>query len=401
MAARPPRASQPPPPASNRQNEYFVPRDGIDREVITADVCRYLGNDALVRPGVYESPQTGQVVQGYYITAYRNLTTAMIEDLKADSARWDQERRQQTSRGPVGGTHATRESPGVFIQKSNSPVVQYRNSDTHQSRQYYGPTEATGGQYQDNSRDSYDSVPRYPGTGSAGYTGASGGYQAQPYGGNQGGGYGQTGYTTSQQQQQQQFSPGPMDVSYSGGASVAQTGFAQAATDRPYQQMGANLVASRGGDTVMYGSDNTYPSGPRGVPVTTMGQQARSTYVTTGAPGNVPGFPPASSAGGYYQQAPTASQFVPSDSRDPFYGRGKYTSYQNFATRSDFLASPAGNPSYGTSHDSQYETNPAPRTSVPPPSSHVATSGSSRHANRDSVERGDRHRDSRHSHRRP
>ncbi|KAI0174098.1 hypothetical protein BJ166DRAFT_586930 [Pestalotiopsis sp. NC0098] len=360
MAARAPRASQPPPPASNRQNEYFVPRDGIDREVITADVCRYLGNDALVRPGVYESPQTGQVVQGYYITAYRNLTTAMIEDLKADSARWDQERRQQTSRGPVG--------------------VQYRNSDTHQSRQYYGPTEATGGQYQDNSRDSYDSVPRYPGTGSAGYTGASGGYQAQPYGGNQGGGYGQTGYTTSQQQQQQ-FSPGPMDVSYSGGAPVAQTGFAQSATDRPYQQMGANLVASRGGDTVMYGSDNAYPSGPRGVPVTTMGQQARSTYVTTGAPGNVPGFPPASSAGGYYQQAPTASQFAPSDSRDPFYGRG--------------------NPSYGASHDSQYEKNPAPRTSVPPPSSHVATSGSSRHANRDSVERGDRHRDSRHSHRRP
>ena len=36
-----------------RQNEYFVPRDGIDREVITADICRYLGNDALVRPGTY------------------------------------------------------------------------------------------------------------------------------------------------------------------------------------------------------------------------------------------------------------------------------------------------------------------------------------------------------------
>lgn len=39
---------------SNRQNEYFIPRDGIDREVITADICRYLGNDALVRPGNYE-----------------------------------------------------------------------------------------------------------------------------------------------------------------------------------------------------------------------------------------------------------------------------------------------------------------------------------------------------------
>jgi hypothetical protein len=39
---------------STRQNEYFVPRDGIDREVISADICRYLGNDALVRPGHYE-----------------------------------------------------------------------------------------------------------------------------------------------------------------------------------------------------------------------------------------------------------------------------------------------------------------------------------------------------------
>jgi hypothetical protein len=39
---------------SSRSNEYFVPRHGIDREVITADICRYLGNDALVRPGTYE-----------------------------------------------------------------------------------------------------------------------------------------------------------------------------------------------------------------------------------------------------------------------------------------------------------------------------------------------------------
>jgi hypothetical protein len=43
--------------AGGRQNEYFVPRDGIDREVISADICRYLGNDALVRPGHYEVRQ--------------------------------------------------------------------------------------------------------------------------------------------------------------------------------------------------------------------------------------------------------------------------------------------------------------------------------------------------------
>lgn len=82
--------------ASARTNEYFVPKDGIDREVITADICRYLGNDALVRPGNYEvgprrctyhlhrttlitlqNPVTRQVQTGYFITAYRNLTTVI------------------------------------------------------------------------------------------------------------------------------------------------------------------------------------------------------------------------------------------------------------------------------------------------------------------------------------
>lgn len=42
MAARP------------RLNEYFMDKSGISREVIQADICRYLGNDALVRPGDHE-----------------------------------------------------------------------------------------------------------------------------------------------------------------------------------------------------------------------------------------------------------------------------------------------------------------------------------------------------------
>ncbi|RKF57165.1 hypothetical protein GcM3_190017 [Golovinomyces cichoracearum] len=66
------------PPCQNRSNEYFVPKDGIDREVITADICRYLGNDALVRPGNYENPSTNTVQPGYYITAYRNLTSVIL-----------------------------------------------------------------------------------------------------------------------------------------------------------------------------------------------------------------------------------------------------------------------------------------------------------------------------------
>lgn len=81
----------------NRLNQYFVPRDGIDREVLAVDIIRYLGNDALVRPGTFRNNEDGRVIQGYFITAYRNLTSEMIADLKADSARWEQERRNNNS----------------------------------------------------------------------------------------------------------------------------------------------------------------------------------------------------------------------------------------------------------------------------------------------------------------
>lgn len=82
---------------AERQNEYFIPGDGISREVIQADICRYLGNDALVRPGthnvrlpcspaVLDQARIGfneltwdkQGRTGYFIRAYRNLTTVSV-----------------------------------------------------------------------------------------------------------------------------------------------------------------------------------------------------------------------------------------------------------------------------------------------------------------------------------
>lgn len=42
------------PPWTMRNNEYFLPRDGIHHHVIMADICHYLGNDVLVRPGYLE-----------------------------------------------------------------------------------------------------------------------------------------------------------------------------------------------------------------------------------------------------------------------------------------------------------------------------------------------------------
>ncbi|KAG9254134.1 putative transcription factor [Emericellopsis atlantica] len=242
--SRQPRSHGAAPTAASRQNEYFVPRDGIDREVISADVCRYLGNDALVRPGHYEDPQTGQVVQGYYITAYRNLTTAMIEDLKADSARWDNERRAQTSRNTAGGIFTSRSASGVPARStSNSPIVQYRMSETHHSRQYHGPTEGPV-QQDPYARESALNGPRYPGTGTPGYTGAAGGYQQQPgYAPPSGGGYG--GY-----QQPPSQSPQP-DPRYGNSYQPAPSsgmdrGFSNAQDNQsPYIHTGSNMT-SRG-----------------------------------------------------------------------------------------------------------------------------------------------------------
>jgi hypothetical protein len=70
----------------SQANRQFVLRDGIAREVITADIQRYLGADALVRAG----PGTGEYEgrSGYWITAYHTLSSQMIKDLKLDSERW-------------------------------------------------------------------------------------------------------------------------------------------------------------------------------------------------------------------------------------------------------------------------------------------------------------------------
>ena len=68
----------------------------------------------------------------------------MIADLKADSERWEQERRATALRGQPSHGISFRDSDGI-IRKSNTPIVEYRASLTRQARQYYGPTEAAPG----------------------------------------------------------------------------------------------------------------------------------------------------------------------------------------------------------------------------------------------------------------
>lgn len=249
----------------------------------------------------------------------------MIQDLKADSARWDQERRQQSAnRSNAGG--GIMASNGVFVRSSNTPPVQYRNSDIHQSRQHLGPTEAPYSGAPGN--DPFDNGSlRYPGTGASGYTGAASSY-AQQYAASQGG-YPQQSYSPSTVQ----FSPSPGNVaSYGTGHPVAATGYGGQTPDPPYNVVGANLRAGTQGQADPYGND-PYGSSrdPRGdprdqrIPVTSTMATSRATYTTAG---------PSSSQvfqgqnANYYPQGTTsAGPPYPSAVQpgDPFYGRGAYT----------------------------------------------------------------------------
>ncbi|EKD14325.1 transcription factor RfeG [Drepanopeziza brunnea f. sp. 'multigermtubi' MB_m1] len=255
---------------SVRTNEYFVPKDGIDREVITADICRYLGNDALVRPGNYENPATRQVQAGYFITAYRNLTTAMIADLKADSDRWEAERRATALRGQPPNGISARDSDGA-ARKSNAPIVGYRDSTTHQSRQYYGPSEQVPGP---NPGYSTASTPGAQGVYESGPQ-----YQQQQYGQPASGGYAQPSY-------------GAQDNYYVAGADLVAD---QPRSRVPVVQAGISVPRSN-----QYATTPTY-------------QQQQ----------------PDSRSNNYYsgQQGPAVTQPMqqgyPTQPSDPYYGRGQ------------------------------------------------------------------------------
>ncbi|KAK5627049.1 hypothetical protein RRF57_002764 [Xylaria bambusicola] len=243
----------------------------------------------------------------------------MIQDLKADSARWDQERRQQSAnRSNAGG--GTMASNGVYIRSSNTPPVQYRNSDIHQLRQHYGPTDNS---YSGNpGSDPYDNGPRYPGSGTGPYNGAASSYPQ--YAATQGG-YTQPGYTANTAQ----FTAPPGNVA----PYTASPGYVQTSQDPPYNIVGTNLRASTQTQADPYVNDPYGgPRDPRGdprdqrIPVTSTMAPARTTYPTAGPPSNQ-AFGTGQNASYYPQSAPsTSAPFSPAvQPGDPFYGRGAYT----------------------------------------------------------------------------
>jgi len=105
--------------------QWFIPAEGIERQVISADIQRYLGNDATVRPGQGNAAENNGVpIQGYWIKAYRNLTSAMISDLKQDSVRWRQEQQRTGPKDYAGSTTYNASSAGRPVNARESPSVE-------------------------------------------------------------------------------------------------------------------------------------------------------------------------------------------------------------------------------------------------------------------------------------
>ncbi|XPS68838.1 hypothetical protein M3J09_001118 [Ascochyta lentis] len=182
----------------SRANQWFVLGDGIAREVITADIQRYLGPDALVRPGTGTGEYQGQ--PGYWITAYRTLTSQMIQDLKMDSQRWQQERQPGEGRGAYqdSRTHAARqhwgpskpvEHPSAADPYDRQPAP--RASSGYSTSSAYAPSEGhytTAPAGYGSSQPGYQAAPSQaaprtqPADPYSGYSQRDPGYQSQAYG---------------------------------------------------------------------------------------------------------------------------------------------------------------------------------------------------------------------------
>ncbi|TLD07301.1 hypothetical protein PgNI_10444 [Pyricularia grisea] len=328
-------ASVPPqaPPPSTRNNEYFLPRDGIDREVITADICRYLGNDALVRPGHLE--RDGRVVQGYYITAYRNLTSAMIESLKEDSQKWvEEKRRAQGAQGAqMRYMDSSLRNPNAVSQHMTGVARDYPDSQAAYSESYGAGGQGGFGQYP--SRDQGYAAPP-PGSfppREPVYADRQDPYGAQPR-------------ATSQQ--------------------YVSAGYGQQA-DGPYHATGMNRqYAAPPAPQQAYGDPmQITPSYPPTSQGGAYSPQAQAPYYAGSAP--PPGAPR------YDPQGVPATSAQPID---VFYGRGAYPATTSSAnTTSDFVASPAGSTGHSASGlEQQYEPDPTrSRASTTPSASSART----------------------------
>lgn len=307
----------------------------------------------------------------------------------------------------------------VFVRSSNSPAAPsrgndgYRNSETHQQRQYYGPS-STDPSYGDamaiDPPTAYNSAgARYPGTGNSGYNGVNSGTSYAGHGQRYepSGAFPQATQFAAPPQQQYAQGPQPTDM---------YTGMPAGSAPMVPQPFGQRTPAQDSGQYVQ-GAQYRQQD-----PVATSSLSSRTLYQTSG-----PSYPPATDYASYAPAggAATVSPFAQPQSIDTFYGRGASFSTATAASipaPSDYLASPAGTQppqtGYSAVPEQQYDASQPPsRPSVPSVSTQAQTPSSigattsrrdrdqdrhrerERDRERDRGDRDDRHAAERHAHR--
>lgn len=265
----------------------------------------------------------------------------MIQDLKNDSARWEQERRSHS-----GGTISSRDSSvyPVRSRHSNSPPARYGDSSSR-----FGNGSAPA-QYETSaspypkasSRDSYEVVPRYPGNDAPGYSGAGSGGPPPNF--------------QYDNRQAQYSNPG-----YSQPSS-----FAPPAQDNRYNQQPPPGNSFPQGS---YGNPVYHPDGG-GAPYMDVGAHRPARFQDTRMASNAYSAQP--SGGQYYGQG----QYTGGQPIDPMYGRGN-----NFSNTQPEYSSSQAQPGYEyPSTPAQFDgatAAPLPRGTTSSPTAAPAQTGTS------------------------
>jgi len=324
----------------SQRGQFVLEAEGIDRDVITTDICRYLGNDALVRPGKVVDPETGKSTDVYFITAYRNLTSYMIHDLKVDSAQWKAESAQRLNNAAYPSNDVNYRS-SMALGQSIARMDNAAQPRPQGGAQYASPSQgaSSSSQYQPPSGQPYPPYAQ-----SSGYAQSSS--YSQPVSSTQYSTPPQTGYPSDSR-------------NYVHGAAYS--------VDQQSQSAGRGSIPQatvpRAG-AVQYAPSTNYP------------QTTQYSYSTAGTAGTTPA---------YSTNYPT----------DASYGRAPVSGSYDSAPEYD-------NQAYGTEPRDYQETTQYPQEAPygetgyaqPAPSSRSATgaSSSSRRGDRDSRDERDRHR---------
>lgn len=130
-------------------NEFFIDGEGIHREVMQREICKYLGPEAFSRPGAYNGRN------GFIVKAVRPFTPKMLEDLKDLSEDYIRENREVTRRGYPGipyGESQTSRRQDAALQDPYAAERQYAPQPAYTLAPTQGGYPSTSNGYPDPSR---------------------------------------------------------------------------------------------------------------------------------------------------------------------------------------------------------------------------------------------------------